>query len=1814
MTRIHLPTTNWTKNLRRLPASKGRLTALATLAIVAALAVGVFLAGNTGTAQAQSGPPGAPEGVSLKRNTQHDQLVVRWQPPSDVGGGIDAWQIECNTDSTFQSNADAAGYSPAATGNLAPGRSSYAYTCLQLTPNTRYYARVGAVGSGFGPYASTASFLATRSVASISTSGAITEGDDAVFTVTLSPAPAAGTNVTVNIRSVSGNFGVSTDNHTVTVGTGGTGTLTLSTTDDSTVEAQGSITARVHPAPSGYAKGEPNQVVLAVNDNDAAVTATIAADSATITEGEDADFTVTLDSAPSSNTRVYYDITVSGDFGVTAATGQFVVVRSSATTAGISLTTTDDILDEANGSVTVTLTAGSAYTVGTSGSAAVTVNDNDTPGVTVSETALTLTEGGATGSYTVVLDTQPGGNVVITATSPDTGAVTASPASLTFTTGNWSTAQTVTVTAVEDDDTSNESVTIANAVNNAQSSNEYDGVAVADVTVTVDDDSPITDYDSDNDGLIDVDSLAKLNAIRYDLDGDGTADDAANNSNYAAGFPNPAADQCDDGDTTETETCEGYELTADLTFAAWDSSNPYWNSGAGWTPIGGDYDAIFEGNNQTITGLFITSATLDDAGLFAVITDGATVRNLVLANVDVTGDEQVGGLAGTNSGAVSNVTVSGTVSGDYAVGGLVGYNTNPGTGDSSISGSGSTATVSGSEESIGGLVGDQDGGRILRSYASGAVSATAGDTPYSVGGLVGRLGSNDVVAASYASGAVSGDDRVGGLVGDVGGAIIASYASGAVSGVTNVGGLAGRLASGHSVTASYATGAVTRSSGSADTIGGLAGAVTGDNITNSYWDTESTGHATSAGGTGKTGAELRTPTAYGTAPSIYSAWNVDVDGETGNDDPWDFGAGHNLPELKSVGGHQKGPDPVRSLATALNGGNIRVTWTAPAETGAGTINGYEHRHSSDSGTTWTGWVFTPSLTFTISAPQAATTYTVQVRAVSSAAHQGQTSSVTYTPETDYDSDNDGLIDVDSLAKLNAIRYDLDGNGSADDSADNGNYTAGFPNPVSGMGCPSGCTGYELTADLDFDENNDDAITETGDPTYWNGGKGWAPFAGEENIGSADGFRTTFEGNGNTISNLFIDRSYYDGDGDWDGYGIGLIGRADSTSIIRNLNLEDVDVAGSEEAGALVGFTSGQVINVSVTGTVTGDSIDVGGVVGFLSGGGRILNSSFDGTVNSTSSHVGGLAGSNLGTIRHSSAEGSVTGTGGYATQVGGLVGSNAGDIAGSYATNNVTSNGGFRVGGLVGMNGGPYLRGKGSIITSYSSGNVSSRGDVGGLVGENFGSVSTSYSTGAVQRPGTGPVGGLVGRNEWTNELRRYGIVADSYWNDTTSWNFGVSQPDDANGNNRVDSGETNSLPESTLAALRSPTGYTGIYANWNVDVDGNGTNDTPWCFGGSGDLPSLRVAEHNSTCPGAGGGGAGGEGQEQEDENDGGGQNPPPPPPTDYDADNDGLIEVSNLVQLNAIRHDVDGDGSASNAAYADAYPNAAEGMGCPSSGCTGYELTANLDFNDSGDYGNWTPIGSAAAPFTGTLEGNGHTIANLSISRSASNRVGFFGQLGAGGLVSGVGLVSADVTGRNHVGALVGRNDGGRIVGSYTTGSVTGRDHVGGLAGSQYVGGGIFGSYSTANVDATGKTLGGLVGRNARASIVASYATGAVNCVDGCTGARGGLVGNMRSGGITASYATGTVSAGGGKRGGLVGEKGSGATVANSYWDTETSGVTSSGGGEGKTTSELQAPTGYTGIYETWGDHDVDGDGNADAPWDFGSSSDYPTLRSGL
>ncbi len=489
--------------------------------------------------------------------------------------------------------------------------------------------------------------------------------------------------------------------------------------------------------------------------------------------------------------------------------------------------------------------------------------------------------------------------------------------------------------------------------------NELQGPVEYTWTVTDDDDTPtelsdddtasvkfnITvgeryDYDVDDDGLIEVSTLAQLNAIRYDLNGDGTTsnDDAIKfRTPFSGDTPIKARMGCKDTAATDAEkVCNGYELIADLNFDTNGSGTPdagdtYWNDGKGWDPIGGSYTATFEGNGRTISNLYISRDRSSETGnkydgLFSELSGTGWVRNLKIENANVhvisansaqrSGLGIVAGLLTGSDAAISNVSTSGTVeagkrtnpsSETRYVGGLVGEIT----GSAVITRSYSDATVKSANAinrniHAGGLVGFAlESYQIDHSYFTGEVTANSGEA----GGLVGRGGnSRGLIDRSFSTGTVTGGSAAGGIAGSMntlsGDGIRGSYSTATISATTGAGGLVGE-AKAATIQSSYASGTITNGSAR----GGLIGSVPfstldpdidgslalgwrniigdldgGAAIDDTYWDT---GTDVEDDARAKTTVELQYPR---TTTGIYRNWDPEY---------WDFRGGCDYPVLKA---------------------------------------------------------------------------------------------------------------------------------------------------------------------------------------------------------------------------------------------------------------------------------------------------------------------------------------------------------------------------------------------------------------------------------------------------------------------------------------------------------------------------------------------------------------------------------------------------------------------------------------------------------------------------------------------------------------------------------------------------------------------------------------------------------------------------------------------------------------------------------------------------------------------------------------------------
>ena len=815
---------------------------------------------------------------------------------------------------------------------------------------------------------------------------------------------------------------------------------------------------------------------------------------------------------------------------------------------------------------------------------------------------------------------------------------------------------------------------------------------------------------------------------------------------------------------------------------------------------------------------------------------------------------------------------------------------------------------------------------------------------------------------------------------------------------------------------------------------------------------------------------------------------------------------------------------------------------------------------------------------------------------------------------DIDKDGDGLIEICDLEGLFEMRHRLDGSGYR--------TTAGAT--VITMGCPSGgCTGYELTRDVDF--MDDASYRDTANKATYtvsdydaSADNGWEPigepvrFISGDRIPAAP-FNAKFDGNGYTISNLMINRP--------SSRRVGLFGLTSSDAEITNLGLLDVNIIGRSVVGGLVGESQGSIMNSYATGRVEGTSLTIGGLVGNNQSAGSIRNSYATVSVSGSSNNVGGLVGNNSAIITSSYATGTVTGMGQGANNVGGLVGQNQaiGFIINSYATGLVTGSG-SSIGGLVGFN-------NRTITRSYWLSRPASSGGINVPT-------DTEKTTMELQEPTTAT-----------------GIYANWNTTQTVAWDFGTSRqfpilkyPDGNLKGNLIPNqgiGLRRLQTLTTAAELLPPLGEaTTRHTIAHTITVPPGTSDIDLTLTAYNPTAEIEVVKEGELSPDyfAGKSGRGSASVpivttpvliitvsepdlqpvvyrvvvttlppctvslNTPNDNDGVYQ------ALDIDKDNDGLIEICDLEGLDEMRHQLDGTGYKTTATTGVMKITA----GCRGGGdCTGYELTKSLDFMAASSYragsintawtmgAGWQPIGTSSEVFLSAIfDGNGYTISNLMIDRNGQNNIGLFGRATNG--IANLGLLNVDITGQNRVGGLVG-NSSATITNSYVTGSVKGNRFVGGLVGDNS--GAITGSYATASVEAsvTGSNanVGGLVGRNSDA-IMNSYAIGSV---EGSANNRGGLVGNNQSAGsIRNSYATGRVIGFGDTVGGLVGDNA--GTITGSYWLSSSA----NSNGRGDTTSTpttaeaLILPTApTTTTYAGW----------STSNWDFGTNEQYPALK---
>ena len=264
-------------------------------------------------------------------------------------------------------------------------------------------------------------------------------------------------------------------------------------------------------------------------------------------------------------------------------------------------------------------------------------------------------------------------------------------------------------------------------------------------------------------------------------------------------------------------------------------------------------------------------------------------------------------------------------------------------------------------------------------------------------------------------------------------------------------------------------------------------------------------------------------------------------------------------------------------------------------------------------------------------------------------------------------------------------------------------------------------------------------------------------------------------------------------------------------------------------GNLTNGVMPKISNLTIT-SISGSSVEAG-LFGATQIGAHIKNIGLvdvdiDITTSSGYADIGALVGYSLGNITACYSTGAITAAAGSYSTAGGLAGYNGRAMAASFsrATVDMSTNNALYAGGLVGYNGG-------TIRATYAAGAVKGKGNntgyVGGLVGYNLLNIEASYSIApvtAVASVAGGSKPHLHGLNNSVTE-GGFGRVTASYWD-------------------HVSSGIIADGAKSTHD-LMSPTGYTGIYADWD-DLTIDGANDVdPWDFSRADQHPQLKYGGH---------------------------------------------------------------------------------------------------------------------------------------------------------------------------------------------------------------------------------------------------------------------------------------------------------------------------------------------------------------------------------
>lgn len=446
----------------------------------------------------------------------------------------------------------------------------------------------------------------------------------------------------------------------------------------------------------------------------------------------------------------------------------------------------------------------------------------------------------------------------------------------------------------------------------------------------------------------------------------------------------------------------------------------------------------------------------------------------------------------------------------------------------------------------------------------------------------------------------------------------------------------------------------------------------------------------------------------------------------------------------------------------------------------------------------------------------------------------------------------------------------------------------------------------------------------------------------------------------------------------------------------------------------------------------------------------------------------------------------------------GLFGSITGTVRNLRVENSYISSGnGNSAGGIVAINW------SGTVENCAFSGSVRGYNRVGGIVGRNRnGIVQNCYNTGTIQATQTG--NGIAGTNNeksaqvincftTTGSIAEGGNITNSYYLSNSSSAAEALTAEEMSGPNAV-----------TTMEFDSTLWTSGGESQWERTELDDGTVANILC----GYLPHPSIFD-------------------EKQEFDWVALDSESGMSTQTDEDGKTYYLITNAAELATFRNIVNNTLTAKEAQIYTPNASANGRLVNDIDLNPGYTFAADGAYTYSGEgeapgVRNWIPIGTENRPYTGTFDGNGHTISSIYINAPSADYQGLFGDVRSGGIVRMVGVVNSYVFASGCVGGVVGANvNGGIVQNCYNTGSVSaGRNdgYVGGVAGYNY--GTIQNCYNTGAVSVSGgdSSVGGVVGWN-EDTVQNCYNTGRVNA--DASSYNGGIAGfNITAATITNCY----------------------------------------------------------------------------------------------